>query len=214
MDPSTSYCNHTNEILDYHTSEYICCDCGLVKDKYYNYDLNTFNENFSKISKEEKIFVDDLLEKLNITEGNISKYIYEKICKEKKQNPLKKIFMPSIIYESLDELNINIPINDLSFLSNVSSKKIFKNQKKPIINTAFNNLESYCKNLNLTYKDYSLIKEKLPAIILTGHNPLTILGGVIYMYSKENKLKIDLKDISKTLNVSIISIKRYLKNIK
>jgi response regulator of citrate/malate metabolism len=71
-------------------------------------------------------------------------------------------------------------------------------------------LEKYCVMLKLDFKDYSVIKETIQRSLKTGHNNLTIIGANIYLHCKERK-KIPIKVIARTLNISCISIQRYLK---
>ena len=66
--------------------------------------------------------------------------------------------------------------------------------------------------LNLNYKDYTVIKENILKVPVSGHNPLTVIGTFIYKYSKENRKKLSMKKISTVLQISPISIQRYLKN--
>jgi Transcription factor TFIIB repeat len=72
-------------------------------------------------------------------------------------------------------------------------------------------LEKYCKLLNLSYRDYTLIKALIDKKPTSGHPPLTLIGYYILVYCRENKIKKYMKDICSTLSISTISIQRYRK---
>jgi len=44
-----------------------------------------------------------------------------------------------------------------------------------------------------------------------GFNPSTVISALIYIYCKEKKIKILMKDISNITGISCMSIKRYIK---
>lgn len=73
-------------------------------------------------------------------------------------------------------------------------------------------MKKYCKINNLDFKNYAVIKEDLKKYKILGHNPLTLVGSVIYMHCKKNKIKRSMKDIAQSLGISIVSIQRFIKN--
>jgi transcription initiation factor TFIIIB Brf1 subunit/transcription initiation factor TFIIB len=84
-------------------------------------------------------------------------------------------------------------------------------ENKSIILEPTKVLEKYCNFLKLDFKTYSLIKNNLPKENLTGHNPLTIIAATIYVYCKKNNIKLSMKKIALTVNISCVSIQRYIK---
>ena len=40
-------CSHENEILDTHEGSYVCSDCGLVKDQFYEEKIFSMKEQAS-----------------------------------------------------------------------------------------------------------------------------------------------------------------------
>jgi transcription initiation factor TFIIIB Brf1 subunit/transcription initiation factor TFIIB len=107
-------------------------------------------------------------------------------------------------------------MKDISSITGVKNNSIYDMQEKDkvIILKPNEMLEKYCKYLNLDFKAYSVIKENISNISSTGHNPLTIIGSYIYLYCKENKLNYSMKKIASAVNISCISIQRYIKNLK
>jgi transcription initiation factor TFIIIB Brf1 subunit/transcription initiation factor TFIIB len=106
-------------------------------------------------------------------------------------------------------------MKDISAITGLKNNSIYSMQEKDkvIILKPNEMLEKYCKYLNLDFKAYSVIKEKISTSLQSGHNPLTIIGANIYVYCKEKKLNYSMKKIASTLNISCISIQRYIKNI-
>jgi hypothetical protein len=115
------------------------------------------------------------------------------------------------LYNKLNDTNI-VTIKELVAASGVSSKKIVKNNKEKVCKMNINMLlEKYCKLMNLTYKNYTVIKEQLNDIPHSGHPPLTIIGYHIYRFMKKESIKVTVKKICKTLGISTVSIQRYKK---
>jgi len=72
-------------------------------------------------------------------------------------------------------------------------------------------LERIGKNVGLSFKDITVIKELIDKKPLSGHTPLTIIAGTIYLYCKEKNQKVSIKQIAKATQISVISIQRYIK---
>ena len=107
-------------------------------------------------------------------------------------------------------------MKEVSAVSGFTNSDIYKHQENNnvIILKPELMLEKYCKILDLNFTAYSVIKEKMLSVSMSGHSPLTIIGSNIYLYTKNNNLKIPMKKIAKTINISCISIQRYLKKLR
>ena len=210
-------CPHTNEIIDEHEGSIVCTNCGLVLSSVFKNYVNNFQfENKQKHQLNNLTNIDELLQKLNKPTG-FSDKIYNNLSsmeninkKENKKN--KKELLPYAVYSTLNELKSPISIKDISAVSGFNDSKIYKMQQN---NTSIflqpeDLLEKFTKLLNFDYKTYTVIKEDLPKN-KTGHNPLTIVGTIIYLYCKRNKLKYSIKKIATLVGTSPISIQRYLK---
>lgn len=216
MANQSNTCPHLNEVIDHHNGDYICSDCGLVLDKiYFSFHNNLYSQDWEqKINIIEEI--KDVLERLQVpssfanmilTNFKIQCPTYDKITELK-----KRVLMGISIYEVLNENDIPVSIKDIAGVLQVTTEDMFHYQKKPIAINWKEMLSKYCSLLGIAYPHYSVIKRRIKENkILSGHNPITILGGYIYIYVKECKLKISLKQISETLNISGVSIQRYIK---
>jgi transcription initiation factor TFIIIB Brf1 subunit/transcription initiation factor TFIIB len=210
MSNQENICMHLNEVIDDREGSIICIDCGLVlSDNLYHADNYLFHLT-SSVDKDLNE-IKELLERLNLPEAFSSQIFdnYKKLVKERKRS---KYLLPYTIYQTLNEIGYPISIKDISAVSGVSENLIYDMQKneESIILNPDSLLEKYCKILDLDYKTYSVIKERLPKI-KTGHNPLTVIASTIYKYCKENKLKYSMKYIAHIVKISPISIRRYLK---
>lgn len=186
----------------------VCTECGFVLES------QLFTQNFKEFQFEEipaknleiKEEIRELLHRINLPDlysSQITKNVYGK----------KKKDIPYTIYKTLNDQGCGISIKDISAISGLDSSEIYKSQEKDkvIIMRPEEMLEKYTKKLDLDFKAYAVIKEKIIQSCKTGHNPMTIVGVNIYLYCKENNLKLSMKTIAKTLNISCISIQRYLK---
>lgn len=209
MPHSEHLCSHINTIEDAHEGTIVCTDCGLVlSDQTFIQNDIQYNDFCSE--KEE---IKDMLERINIPRCYMSDII-KNVNKVEKN---KKKIIPYIIYKTLNENDCQISINDISNTSGLNTKNIYKMQEenKSIILEPHKLAEKYCTLLGLNHKMYSVIKGKLEKTDGSGHNPLTVLGAHIHTYCKENKLskskKFRIKQIANTLNISCVSIQRYLR---
>jgi transcription initiation factor TFIIIB Brf1 subunit/transcription initiation factor TFIIB len=211
MPHSEHLCSHEYVIDDEREGCSVCTSCGLVlEEKLYlpNYNETYFESCFqTSVQNETKQEIKELLHRINLP--NTFSNQVEKKCLEKK-NKTKSI--PFLLYQTLNENGCPISIKEISAVSGQSNVEIYKHQQKNdvVILRPEEMLEKYCVMLKLDFKDYSVIKETIQRSLKTGHNNLTIIGANIYLHCKERK-KIPIKVIARTLNISCISIQRYLK---
>lgn len=205
MPNSEHLCNHQNKIDDFKEGICVCTDCGLVlEDKLFS----NYNQQEKKEYSTEKNDVLELLHRANLPES-YSDCILDSLKNKRKKN------LPYVMYKTLNSNGCNISMKDISAITGLKNNSIYSMQEKDkvIILKPNEMLEKYCKYLNLDFKAYSVIKEKISTSLQSGHNPLTIIGANIYVYCKEKKLNYSMKKIASTLNISCISIQRYIKNI-
>lgn len=209
MPHSEHLCEHLNPIDDEREGTIVCTDCGLVLSDQLFVTHDPIKTD--KIISIENENVKDILDKMNLPDCYTSHILQN--CNEVKSLNKK---LPYIVYKTLNENGCNISIKDVSNVSGVDHKKLYEMQEfdKIIIIEPKKLLEKYCKMLNLDFKIYSLIKEKLPETFQSGHSPLTIIATHIYKHSKDNNCKLSMKKIANVLQISHVSIQRYLKEIK
>lgn len=207
MDSFILDCEHINKIIDHHTADEICANCGLVLDRYYS-SIEPMRQP-STVSHAECI--SNILDKLHLP-LHYTHLIEKNLRKNEKSNTLASICFS--IYKTLNEIGINISINDISAVSGVTRSKIYKEQKTgENVTLNYNNLcEKYCDMLNLDFRTTTLIKEKIEGSMNSGHTPNTIIASKIYKVCKNQKIKISIQQVANVVKVSPISIKRYIKN--
>jgi hypothetical protein len=72
-------------------------------------------------------------------------------------------------------------------------------------------LERYTTKFNMNFQTFTVIKDELNKFKNTGFQPLTIIGGLIYLHFLNIKKKISMRKISEILGISSISIQRFLR---
>lgn len=196
-------CKHINQIIDVHEGSYICTDCSQVISNYfYEESYHKQDNNLFPLQNE----TSEILSRLNLPDS-FQDYIVEN------QNPIcnntNSIVNATNIYLTTNTNKSVVTLKEISAITGIHSKKIAKNKTNIIDKYLL--LEKYCTLLNLNYKTYTVIKEKLKNYQISGHNPLTVVASAIYKHSKDNKLKLSMKKISDCFGISSISIQRYLK---
>jgi transcription initiation factor TFIIIB Brf1 subunit/transcription initiation factor TFIIB len=198
-------CSHLNQILDTKEGNYCCLDCGLVLSPYYIQDNIITKSEETNYWREE---IKNYLDRIHIPQ-TFSNMIYEYFDKNYYSKNNKN--MMCSIYKILNENGITITLNEISGTSHISSKEIVKVQKDNVKLTKEEIAEKYCKFLNLSFAIVSVIKEEIKKSNLSGHTPTTIVAAIIYKITKQEGKGISMKEISKLMNVSCISIQRYIK---
>ena len=205
MHSEENFCPHLNEIVDHSGGAIVCIDCGLVVS-------NVFVSNFEFYEpKHEDEYILEILSRLQMPEffKNDILLNLEKIPMKQRKKDNAKAFA---IYKTLNELNCGIAIKDICSVTGFTDSEIYNYQSsnESIIFDPTIQLEKYCILLGLPKDSHSVIKEMIN-FNKTGHNPTTLLATAIYKYCKKNHCDISLEKISKTLNISSVSIKRYIK---
>ena len=209
MDNYENHCPHLNEIIDQCGGAVICTDCGLVLSEVYLSPVKNFKtlynfkndyilEILSRLQMPE-FFKDDILKNLDDIEP---KY-------RKNENA-----MAFVIFKTLNDLNCGVSIKDVSSVTGYTDSQIYNFQTdESIFLNPITQLEKYCAILELPKNSFSVIKENMK-ITQTGHNPNTVLGTAIYKHCKEKNLNISMQKIARTLNISCVSIQRYIRLTK
>lgn len=213
MSNSISDCKHINQVVCEREGNIVCTDCCLViSDHVYLDKSDSFYTNQKHETQNEIL---EILERLNISQTHAEsvKKNMLKFCEEGKNNRKNSSdVLAASIYKTFNSDCNVLSIKDISAVSGVSKKKIAKIDKSIHILKSEHVLEKYCNLNNLDYKNYTVIKGELYKYKILGHNPLTLVGSVIYMHCKKNKIKTSMKNISQTLGISSISIQRFIKN--
>lgn len=198
-------CEHLNQVNDDHEGILVCTDCGLIlHDQIFLVD---YKEPKNEMSNEIDCFYLEYINRLNLPEKHL---------KNIQQNEYKKNIseVAGHLYKIINETS-SITLKEIVSVTGVNEKKLSMLTKGTVsIVDKKKLLDKYCSQLELNFKQYTVIKEKLKQTVLTGHNPLTIIASCIFEYIKEEKIKISLKKICQTVGISCISVQRFLKNRK
>lgn len=215
MDFRYHLCSHSKTIRDEKEGQYICAQCGLVLDVIFLEDFSPNKARFTNHTVpnnpiQNEIY--DILDKIHISKSFVSP-IYNYYRSQYKTYTLDNILFS--VYKVLnDDYQFNISLQDLCSITGAKKENVYSAQKvnENIFLDISEMAEKYCSILNLNFKNTSLIKEQLKSEPISGHQPMTIIAGCLYMYCKTKKIKTSLRKISEATLVSPISIQRYLKH--
>jgi len=110
----------------------------------------------------------------------------------------------SEIYEKINTENNILPLKTLMNVSGLKSREIKTSVKVHSLDIV-KLMENYCLVLGIDFQTQSVLKEKIANYKLTGSQPLTIVGGLIYIHVKT----LSMKTIAKALGINTISIQRF-----
>lgn len=203
-------CDHSSEILDMYSGDYVCTLCGLVLGRYYSHARNVYKQNKLDFTNNVNYnFIAEIMSKLNLPPS-----LSKSICAKVGEGRVKDSEICQTIYEVLIEQGIPFTLNEITSVSGVSREKIKSNADvdghSVCILEEKKLLERCCSRLGLSYKDYTLIK-KCVNDEMSGVNPSTVIAAHIYKYCKENRYNLKLKLITEVVGVSSMSVHRYLR---
>ena len=195
-------CDHLNEIIDQHSGNYICIDCGLVKDMcLISYEKTIQDEYLDNLTDP----ISNFAEIFHISKNNVGKNTNVKHLHTKKN--LKNV--ASEIYQSPEQ---NILLKEIMNVTCLNSKEITSNKIHCV--DLIQTIDKYAPFFNVSFKECKSIKNQALYFNNTGYQPLTIIGGLFYLYLKKNNKKLSIKYVSEKLGISSISIQRFSKYFK
>jgi len=193
-------CDHQEEIIDSHEGTIICLKCGTVKDNTFIHPPITSN----KIDIHETYgFYENVFDKFQIDKSDLTH------TQTNKKENINNKRAANIFYNLANKNRGNISLKDISNLFQISKNDI-KINKINIIDVN-ERLEKYTKMFNINYDTYQKLLRYLSQFKQSGHQPLTIIGGLIFKHFNNTDKKQTIKDIAKKLNISPISIYRFKK---
>ncbi len=208
-------CLHENDITDYREGTIVCTDCGVVKDLLFENVIGS-NDYHSKVNSLGD--VENILDQLHIPK-HLSYLINSNMNLRKKSIPIDKSCvvnkminvkkLASEIYNTVNESESILLLKDIANFSHLEPSQI-KSKNIQIVDLS-EILERYTTKFDMDFRSCSIIREKITQFNNTGYQPLTIIGGVIYLYHINIRKKISMKKIATTLGISSISIQRFIK---
>jgi len=193
-------CETKDIIIDNITGYLVCTKCGSVKEAIFveEYTYNYFSPitTSDPLKNEVNENIKDVLDRIHIPttySTDICKY-YFKFYKGMKLRAL--LFS---CYKVLNEYGFKVSLKDLLNVNGFNNQSIFSTQcvNENVLIDTLELVNKYYSFLNLNFKDISLIKEMITKRKISGHTPLTIVAGNIYLYCKSKKRKILLKKYHK-----------------
>lgn len=216
-------CIHKSTVEDYREGTVVCIDCGLVVDDKL---MSVGPIVKSKMLESEKMREDQLSNYLaDIVANNmIPTYIipvtinYFKCVKNKLNNGGKrfpdKIIIAYALYESLHSEGIPRTAQEIAYFSNCPASKLWDIESILNLNQSLGNpvnyIERYCTLLGLKYSDTKLVKSRVEKMNQVAR-PQCLAALALYLYCKENQLKISLKTICDVCAVSTTNIHAMLR---
>jgi transcription initiation factor TFIIIB Brf1 subunit/transcription initiation factor TFIIB len=198
-------CEHYYPLIDEHEGTSVCGDCGLVIESqiYENSKILQNSSNIESIEHDsenvKKNEALEILHRLNLPTDILNN------LPPTKQNV-------NNLYDVINKISV-ITAKEFCAASGINSKNLVKQNQNKVLSTDIALLlDKYCKILNLSYQDYTVIKEMIDRKKNSGHPPLTIIGYYIFTHCKKRKIKLSMKTICTTLSISAISIQRYRKH--
>jgi transcription initiation factor TFIIIB Brf1 subunit/transcription initiation factor TFIIB len=195
-------CEHVYPVIDEHEGTVVCGSCGFVlENELYLYnDFSTIEDNTKNVKEyNNNSDVLELLHRLNLPSDILHQ------LPNHKQNVTN-------LYDAINKVSV-VTTKEFCAASGIKAKKLVKSNQNKIMNTDVALLlEKYCRILEFSYKDYTLIKETIDKRKESGHPPLTVIGYFIFEYCKKNKIKTSMLKICSTLGISTVSIRRYRKH--
>lgn len=187
-------CDEIYYVSDEREGTIVCTNCGYVVDSqlYVNSFLNL--EETNKIEKND---FTEILSRLNLTNNIVDQE--------------KKIENIPSLYNVINKTSA-VSMNEFCSATGLTKKKVVKSNRNNICATNESILlDKYCKLLNISFKDYTVIKEKISTLSnKTGHSPLTIIGYYIYVCCKK-QYKLSIQKVCNVIGISPISIQRFKK---
>lgn len=186
-------------VVDEREGTTVCTNCGKVVDSqiFIDYDYFKEKDNSNPPLKTSNKDASEILSRLHLNVNNIL-HDSETIKVHK-------------LYHKINEKSA-VSLKEFCAATGIKKHNVTKaNRQKVCSVDIYILLEKYCALLEVPFKDYTLIKEKITKIPYSGHPPLTVIGFFIHSVCKKSK-KITIKKICETLGISNISIQRFKKH--
>lgn len=187
-------CDEIYIVSDEREGIIVCTNCGYVVDSQLYVDSFSYKNDIDEIEKKD---FNEILSRLNLTNTIVEKE--------------KSIENLSSLYNVINKTSA-VSMNEFCSATGLAKKKVVKSNRNNICTT--NEailLDKYCKLLNISFKDYTVIKEKISTLAnKTGHSPLTIIGYYIYVCCKKT-YKLSIQKVCSVIGISPISIQRFKK---
>ena len=207
-------CTHQQTVELQHEAETVCMCCGLVLEKMYgNTHERMYLQNVTATDADDLTFLLEICSSNFIPDRFAYEAAYEFAQMMQKSSPAKLI---AKLYNVLLQNNASRTIKNLAYMSGVTNSDIRREVSNIGLPGQANSkdlLHPICAKLHFKRSDICKMDQIIDSVECKNQhlNPLTVIGGVIYQYSKKIKNKISIKDIAEVCDISPMSIYRFNK---
>ena len=220
------HCPHETTTLCHREGEKVCVSCGLVLDSLLTnaeiYPSTSKDNLFEQLCDHKKykdyLELSNLCSRFHLCDDDTIGRIFQEYLKLEKHTKFRKDeMMTYVIYQFLKTEKLPRTLEDVSRLSFVSKKilwKIEKSHKKSKVSSSPRQLlETYYRRLQLSYKDKVAIANLIESFddSKTSFAPSTICSGLTYVYCKRIGIRKSMNSICSEFGVSVMSCFRFLK---
>jgi transcription initiation factor TFIIIB Brf1 subunit/transcription initiation factor TFIIB len=219
---SSNQCPHKETIEDDREGYEVCTQCGLVLQQLFG--------NVSRLIEEEKNvsvynFLLDTCANAHIPSFIVdyANSYFNKICavvkKDKRRKNTDLAIAAYCLYESLSRHQIPRTAQEIEQYTNIETSTLWAIESalniKYTLDHPLDFVDRFCALLELPFYHAKIIKGIVGNMFGLGNiRPQCVVGVVIFLYCKEQKIRLSIKNISETCGVSSTNIYKIVKNIK
>ena len=221
-------CPHLNQIENYENSFLVCTDCGLETQQIFcDPPMISTNEQWSndrsffKYTDKQFDFIDNCIRRDYIPDS-CAYEIYDYYLKFKSKNTQKKLLNighPNVVAATaiynwkIKNVTTGLTADDVSAITHVDKKQIFKCMRKRKGRKRFNNVKSILdatniETLGLKHKDRLKIRSISSRFRDNDCNPKSIAAALTQIYCSLMKIKTTNEKIFKTFKISNMTLYR------
>ena len=237
-------CQHSETIVDFHSADLLCTQCGLVFQSLSGEELGLFgtsnplNTNRDRQipaweSHENSVFIQDLLHRLMLPSGCYDRVISKFLKYKKKQSCFRNTCFQKgqkfkgftdyelatySCYKALKDMSTPRSLKEISHFSGINTRTLWIIERflcEPNLPLKPKDvMASYYSKLGFSFEDYKNMCEWINCLGDLNFSPLTQSAYVFYQYSKKNNRKLTMKEVGLVCNVSSMSLYRLHMYIK
>lgn len=229
-DITVSNCPHLNQIENYENSFMVCTDCGLEVEQIYcnpptsSNGENWFNEKsfFKTYTDKQFDFIDNCVRRDKIPDScayEIYDYYLKIKSKIKQTTKLNEVAALAIYDWKKKTLSSGLSANEVSAITHVKKKDLFKCEKRKKGRIRFNTIKSVLsttsiEELGLKHKDRLLILSVCSKFEDNDSSPKSVSAALVQLYISLCGKKSTNAKIIKLFDISNMTLYRTKKKIE
>ena len=223
-------CPHLNQVENFENSFSVCTDCGLEVEQIFSHPPLTavdrqwlFDESFFKTFKDKQFdFIENCIHRDQLPDSCTYEIydFYLKLKSEHKQKTnLNEVAALAIYTWKRKNTVVGLNLDDVSSITHIDKKKIFKCESKKSGKIKYNTPKSIIattpiEQLDLSYKDMLIIKSVCSKFKGNDCNPKSIAAALVQIYCSLEGKKITNNKIIETFNICNMTLYRTKKKIE